>query len=365
MALLAGCGSSSGVEPSAPAATAPPAAREPSVAAGPARPAPGKPLALPGKLAAHRFLVQPRTPDGATLTFFTDTGGGLFIVEAAVARLKLDVAQIDAGGGQKTPAARLPTFAPDAAIPPLEVYDGRLPVMPAEQVADFDEADGMLGQDWFMDRTWTFDYPGQTLWWRAPGDLPAHEPAHRVTLGFQTDKAGKRMTSFPRIQARIDGAVIDLLFDTGATITLSDAAAAALKDGGPRQRATSFISKTTFEGWRRRHPDWRVIDKADEGVGGEPIIEVPAVEVAGFTVGPVWFTRRADKNFHEWMSQWMDRRVDGALGGSALRYFRVSVDYPRALAVFERAAPLTDTNTARSRMTFLEAPRSLAHGPRN
>jgi hypothetical protein len=30
----------------------------------------------------------------------------------------------------------------------------------------------------------------------------------------------------------------------------------------------------------------------------------------------------------------MDRRVDGALGGSLLRYFTVTVDYPRARASF-------------------------------
>jgi hypothetical protein len=36
------------------------------------------------------------------------------------------------------------------------------------------------------------------------------------------------------------------------------------------------------------------------------------------------------------MSQWMDKRIEGALGGNALHHFRVSVDYPRALAVFEK-----------------------------
>jgi hypothetical protein len=31
-----------------------------------------------------------------------------------------------------------------------------------------------------------------------------------------------------------------------------------------------------------------------------------------------------------------DKQVEGALGGSALRYFRVTVDYPNAAAAFER-----------------------------
>ena len=54
------------------------------------------------------------------------------------------------------------------------------------------------------------------------------------------------------------------------------------------------------------------------------------------TVGPVWFTRRPDPNFHQFASFWTDKQVEGALGGSALKYFRVTLDYPNAVAVFER-----------------------------
>jgi hypothetical protein len=66
------------------------------------------------------------------------------------------------------------------------------------------------------------------------------------------------------------------------------------------------------------------------------MIEVPTVQVGGYGVGPVWFTRRPDRNFHVYMFQWMDRPPEGALGGSALQYLRVTVDYPRAVAVFEK-----------------------------
>lgn len=43
-----------------------------------------------------------------------------------------------------------------------------------------------------------------------------------------------------------------------------------------------------------------------------------------------------DKIFHEFMSQWMDRRVDGAIGGNAFATLKISVDYPNGVAVFER-----------------------------
>ena len=109
-----------------------------------------------------------------------------------------------------------------------------------------------------------------------------------------------------------------------------------LGDGTAESRATSFIVATRFDQWRQRHPDWRVVENADANAKGEPMIQVPLITVAGYTVGPVWFTRRPDKNFHQFMSQFMDRTVEGALGGSALRFFRLSVDYPNAVAVFER-----------------------------
>jgi hypothetical protein len=67
------------------------------------------------------------------------------------------------------------------------------------------------------------------------------------------------------------------------------------------------------------------------------MIEVPEVRIAGHTVGPVWFTRRPDAAFHDFMARMMDKPSDGAVGGSALRHFqRVTVDWANAVAVFEK-----------------------------
>ena len=67
------------------------------------------------------------------------------------------------------------------------------------------------------------------------------------------------------------------------------------------------------------------------------MIEVPAVEIGGASVGPVWFTWRPDKNFHDYMSGMMDGRVEGAIGGNALAHFVMTVDYPGAAAYFRCA----------------------------
>ncbi len=334
LALTAAFGcetSGSGVTAQAPQAA-------PRTAAQPGTPLPGQPLPLPAKLIEGRFFVTPMTEDGHTITLFTDTGGGLFLSAEAANRLGLPIDAIEVDG-KNVDSVLLPTFAWDAWIPPPAVLGGRMPVAAEEQTAKFLvrlEADGMLGQGWFKERVWTFDYPDGQLWLRAAGDLPKHDATHRVPLGFQRAEDGVRTAHYPRITVKVDGEPLELLFDTGATVMLTDAALAALADQRPAVRGTSFITRSVFERWVAKHPDWRVIENADRGAGGEAMIEVPAIEVAGYSVGPVWFTRRADKNFHEWMSQWMDTKIEGALGSSALAYFRVTVDYPRALAVFER-----------------------------
>ena len=193
----------------------------------------------------------------------------------------------------------------------------------------------MLGQAWFADRVWTFDYPRRQLLLRADGDLPSADAAHQVSLGFKINAAGKHGANYPRITVQIAGAPVDLLFDTGASTQLSAAALAVVKDDRPAIRAASFIAESIFAQWHTGHPDWRTVERGEAGTG-LAMIEVPAVLVAGYTVGPVWFTARPDAAIHDTMSGNTDKRVDGALGGNALHDFRVTLDYPRAIAVFER-----------------------------
>lgn len=297
----------------------------------------GKPLTLPARFDGHRIYVEPVTDAGQTIVFYTDTGGGLFVSQAAAERLGLASENVGGEGAEAFHVASLPPFRAEASIPLPSSRAGRIPVYapsPKEAASSLMRFDGMLGQEWFAGRVWTFDYPRQHLLLRAAGDVPSVEAAHQLALGFKTDDSGKRVLDFPRVQVGVDGVTVDLLFDTGAMTELTPGALAAVDDGGKAARATSFITATQFEAWRKAHPQWRVIDDAEAG-SGQAMIEVPALEFAGYTIGPVWFTRRADKNFHEFMSQFMDRRVEGAIGGNALRHFRITVDYPAARAYVE------------------------------
>lgn len=71
------------------------------------------------------------------------------------------------------------------------------------------------------------------------------------------------------------------------------------------------------------------------------VIQVPSIAVAGVAGGPVWFAARPHGTFEDWMSCMMDASIAGAIGGSGLKYYRVTVDYPAALARFKKriAAP--------------------------
>ena len=257
---------------------------------------------------------------------------------STVSRLHLPTSIVELDDKQLTLVA-LPEFDPEYSIPPVSLDDDpRLPVLRGKLLvrpdkdARADFTDGMLGQPWFGGRVWTFDYVHGHMSVDAIENPVAGET---IDMGFpKNESTGRRTSHFASIEAEVAGTVRPFLFDTGATVVLTETALAELRDHQPAQRATSFVAASVFEEWARK--GWRVIDNADINAGGQPIIEVPCVTIAGHTVGSVWFTRRPDANFHERMSSMMDRRVDGALGGSLFKYFVVTADYRGARLTLER-----------------------------
>ena len=276
---------------------------------------------LPVRYDGDRYYAEPITARGATLSLLADTGGGLLLTENAVSRCGIAPKHILG----KT-LARLPTFQSDHSIPEPTGGERWMRVVPGD-------GDGMLGQRWFAGGVWTFDYPHRKLLLRHAPFAPSPQALqHSTKLGFRKEY-GMRTSNHPRFVVTIEGQPLDALFDTGATAWLTPQALSIVNDGAPAERATSFVRASLFERWRAAHPLWRVIEKGCAR-SGESLIEVPQVQVAGFGAGPVWFTRRADAHL-DWMSTFMDKPLSASIGGNFLRHFRITVDYPAAVAYFE------------------------------
>ena len=308
-----------------------------------------RPLRLPSLfLDGARFYFKIATSSGDTVLAFGDSGGGFSMIMPEV------IDKLNTQSRVKTALVK--------GILPLKyiafsdvVYDGNIPppLPPLHLVLrrwmrkvtepylvipiDDDELkmmrkamhmDIFLGQNFFIGKAWTIDYPKRQIWLNTP--LAAGPGVQQ--LGFKKNSAGKMIYGHPRMIIEVDGELIDVLFDTGATIVLSDE---GKKDFGSDKQtiAGSFIAATIFDKWRASHPDWKYFPDADMGRG---VIEVPSVRIGGYAAGPVLFARRPDEAWSQGMIHSMDKVVKGAIGGSALQYFKVMIDYNSALIKFQR-----------------------------
>lgn len=297
---------------------------------------------IPAYFEMGRVLAAPRTARGDTAFFILDSGGGFnAIMDTRVAALHLATQFVGSGNDTGT-VVPLASFVDSVSLPaPVAGYphDGTLLVTRAltSMAPHYAVAiTGFLGSGWWANRVWQIDYLRRELWLYQHSVLTTGAAnAHVIPLAFRTSGSGARQTNFARIRAVIDGDSLDLLFDTGATTLLTDSARTVLGDTRPTGRAGSFISASIFDRWHARHPEWRVVERGEAGTQAA-LIEVPAMQLAGYAVGSVVWEKRGDTNFHKLMDPLMDRPVQGSLGGAAFQFFSITIDYPRSLACFER-----------------------------
>lgn len=298
--------------------------------------------AIPAFFDQGRVLAAPTSGTGETLYFILDSGGGFNgITPQAAARFGLK-GTVEGSGTDTATVIPFPSEIDSLQLPVPRAGPpdpGRLAVEP---LGDFPRMypvrlTGFLGAGWWADRVWRIDYPAKQLWLFPHSVLPANGSSlasHEVHLTFRTEN-GRRPTNFARLRAEVDGDSLDLLFDTGATTQLTDSALALINDGRPAARAGSFISAEIFDRWHARHPDWRVISAAEARTHAA-MIEVPSVQLGGYTIGPVWWEERPNAAFRDVMDPFMDAPIQGSLGGEAFRHFAITVDYVSGVACFER-----------------------------
>ncbi|QNK01851.1 hypothetical protein [Dyella telluris] len=291
---------------------------------------------VPTVFEAGHFFATPETVTGERLKLLVDTGGGgadgLYVLGTPTAqRLKLPASPCKLGNPKLTTAA-LPAYQPGRGIP---AHDGACDaVLTMDDPHPISAADGILGAPYLDGRVWTFDYPARKLVLQGTAWTPAKDD-HAEALGFQNNDQGKRVQAFPRVQIRVDGEPIDMLLDTGATAFPSDTGRQVT--GTPTVNGfgvTSYITHSQLESWHARHPEWRVLENGDVLFAkySPRMIEVPSLEIAGWSLGPVWFTERPDSAFHGMMAELMDKTPEGAIGGNVLGHFVLTIDYPKGMA---------------------------------
>lgn len=294
---------------------------------------------IPAFFDQGRVLAAPVSANGDTSYFVLDSGGSInALAVSALARLGLQLASSTPDSTVRFPSSidSLQLPRPRVGSPPGYLYVsgqidafGRMFPMPIT---------GFLGGGWWADRVWRIDYPARKLWIFPRSVLPANRSTlgpHEARLHFRVED-GKRSTNFARLRAEIDGDSLDLLFDTGAATQLTDSAAAVVNDGRPAKRAGSFISAEIFDRWHQRHPEWRVI-KGGETRTHAALIEVPSMKLGGYTIGPVWWEERSNAEYHRWIA-WMDKPIQGSIGGDAFRHFAITLDYVSSVVCFDAPA---------------------------
>ncbi|WMS87865.1 hypothetical protein [Pleionea litopenaei] len=288
---------------------------------------------LPSAFHNNLIHLKPVLVDGHQLTLFTDTGGGWNAISTELVtkyQWKVALKQADEG---KLELVEMPSFREGKAIPKGDFnnfFEGKLLKLDQEKFDTFNaDIDGFLGARWHAGKIIDFNYRDQSIsiYTQLPPEINSSSIVH---LGFQKNEEGSYTTAFPRVTIEVAGKKLEMLFDTGATALLSKEAQKILKFDDARV-ATSFIAGSIFDGWTKEHPDWTVIANACS-YSRASMIKVPVIVIGGKNIGPVWFTRRPDNSFYQYMSKYMDKPIDGALGGSALQYIRIVVDYPRELA---------------------------------
>lgn len=295
---------------------------------------------IPTQYEAGHFFATPRTAAGQSLRLLVDTGGGgeagMYWLSAPAAQrlgLKTGTCPID---GSPLTVATPPEYKAALELPPsIGLCTGKLMVNPGPYTYD-----GQLGAAYLGTRVWTFDYPRRQLIAEA-GDWHPDAAAHRTPLGFQTNEQRKVVQYFPRIVVRVGGEPLNMLLDTGAT---AHPTASGKKAAGTETvrgfGVTSYITTSMLERWHKAHPDWTVVENGDDLFAPHfmaRLIRVPTVDIAGWSVGPVWFTERPDAGFHGTMDEIMDEPPSGAIGGNVLDRFTLTMDYPHATAWFRCA----------------------------
>lgn len=252
--------------------------------------------------------------------FWIDTGGGGFLLTESLARdLGLEWGEPwQQEGKEFAPALEAPE--PFLGGFPLEIVENRVFVRPGTDdllpEAAPGSAEGFLPGHVLAQYHVVFDYPNQLFTLARPGVMgPRGEPLPMPV---------SEQMGFPRTEIEVAGLTYGFLLDTGASFTM--------------------VSEVVLKAWGDLHPEWPRQEGAagDAATLGGQTLEtmfVPAAVWGGFEINEFGVVSQQEDVFERGMSRMMTDPIIGALGGNALRHFRVELDYANEKLYLSRPVP--------------------------
>lgn len=300
---------------------------------------------LPSSFSDNLIYLTPELENGQTITFFTDTGGGYnAISEELVQKYKWDTSTLRDSDGEYL-MVDMPKYSIKKGIPVgglNNFMQGKLFVVPKSEIDNESLYDGFLGARWHAEKKVYINYSKEIMAILSNFENIDFSNYEIIKIGFSKDEHSNYTTALPSLSITISNQNIPTLLDTGATAYLSDNAKKLLKTSSNKV-ATSFLAASIFDKLKEQNPEWRFINNGDT-LAKEDMLEVQEIKIGTLSIGPVWFTRREDTNFTQYMSAMMDTTVYGAIGGSALKNLDIVIDYPEEHLLIRYNSDVTDNN---------------------
>jgi hypothetical protein len=257
-----------------------------------------------------------------------DTGGYDLVSAAAARRLHLKEGTVHLTSGDRS------TF--ELPQPSALSSDALLQARPGALESTFVEpVDGTLSFGRFAAQTLTIDFPKKAV---ALGESQPGGDRVAMTVGLGPRPApGLAPTAFALVPVTIDGERIMMLLDTGTDVAI-DAADRNRFDDAAATRSLPLITTGLFERLHARHADWRVLAGSAhmaETKAAVKLLRVPEFLIGTHRAPPTWFAVREDAETYTNLTRMFKTKVDGDLGGEALRAWRITIDVPHEVLIID------------------------------